>query len=363
MLLRKIIRFHQEHGFKALLIKIRVQVSLLIKKWIEEKLHKEKPLHALVDQRFESARQIHYIKTDRKTLRLNLLLDHFEGFPLVLASLFANRHQVPLRIITRASLQPPSQFFRYLEKQKIPFPKVEFFSDYGRAVRLETSEKEIYVVTSWQTAHAIKSSNFKKPYFYLREDVPHDVEEKIRFEELLSDPSAILIPPCEPAFPSEPQFAQKSKYRLLLHSPSLFFIGLQLIEEAFSRGILDPKEWDIHCLGESLVKFSTGLKPKMHKSIGLNETFDLGIFLHPTGSYRPLECISFGGVALTNISLKNSPNIIVEEISSMIRGFESAVSLVKAPDLRKANYERTSLEKNWEHNLKDALEKMEAHVF
>ena len=395
-LCKKIKQCHRDRGFKVLLEKMRAGSLLLIKTWVNKNILKITHVKDALNQAYPSAMPIAALKVERKTPRFNIVLDHLGqedffggvGTALIAASLFAGKQDMPLRVISRSKESKPDQFFKFLNLQKIPVPKkVEFFSDYDRGIsrkraRLETSDQDIYMATSWWTAEAIESVNFRPSYFHLIQDTPSDP----RHIRALSDPKARLISNqktlgaafFKPAFslhtPIPDAFKAKQKYKLLFYArPSKpqnhFYIGLKLLDDALTQGILDSKEWDIYFAGEttSPLIFSVGIKPKILGKLdfadylALIKTIDLGISFsdpsHP--NYVAMDVASSGGVALTNAMENQSSNIIKAPLENLLDGLKEAVQLAKDPAKRMQNYKSNQIETCWEEAFKETLQYMD----
>jgi hypothetical protein len=154
----------------------------------------------------------------------------------------------------------------------------------------------------------------------------------------------------------------------------LFYRGLDIIDEALAKGILD-ENWNIFFVGSDvpLVTFPNGTQPKFLGQISWFEyssflkTVDLGLCLMhtPHPSYPPLDVVSSGGVVLTNTyrnkkELYYSKNIICRDLEKkeLLSGLEEAIRLVKNREDRKMNYENNSIGTNWEKSFKEAIEYM-----
>lgn len=336
MVLKKVIRFHREHGFKALLFKIRIHSTLLIKTWYEKKFKKELLPYEIIYKKFPNRKPLSYIKINHSISRLNLVVDDINQHlsALILSILFVNRRQIPLRIISRTSENSPYQLINFLKHHNLPKPvKLEFFSDYDRERRLEISGQDTFLATSTCALESLKS--------------------------LTTTPLLFSNLYCKPAFAFKRQaITRKSKYKLLFYAQESFYRGLEALEKAFLQGIIDPKEWEIHFAGYQPppFKFSNGLIPDYHKKIPLSLLPEIDLLLCLDDPYKAFEIASMGGVAVTNESIEKAPNIIVEDLNHLICGLESAVSLVKR---RENSYPEAS----WDKCFEKSITQMENHVF
>lgn len=326
-------RFYREHGFKALLTKIKQYSGLWVKKWYATSIRKERFPQEIIYAQFPSRKPIAYIKTEGNQKRLNLVVDDLENHlsPLITALLFSNKHEHSLRIISRTSECSPHQLKQFLAHHGCPRPlKIEFFSDCSRSSRLEIAEDEIFLTTSPCTSESVQSLNPKR---------------HLPFAKL----------PIDPAF-SFKQPLGRRKYKFLLSSKDFFYQGLELMEEAFLQGILSPDEWELHLTGTKVppVIFTNGIKPKYHQKIPFSLIQEIDLLLSHNDPYKPYEIVSLGGIALTNHTIKPDPSIILEETPS-IQGLEKAVSLVKN---RPPHFTH-----EWKNCFKETLAALEAHVF
>jgi len=280
--------------------------------------------------------------------------------------------------------------------------------------KLEVSDKDIFLATSWWTAEAIQKINLRQTFFYILQEVetffyPHGDDmyrcatvlknKNIRFilnSKLLSDyygvhnaeqihaENSVYF---EPAFPKiipnmeVKLLPKKAKYRLFFYgrpnnSRNMYYTGLQLLDEALMRGIIKKDEWEICFAGSETeaLKFSNGVTPIMLGQMNWDEygsflkTVDLAFSLMytPHPSYPPLDVASVGGAVLTN-SFENkktlhhySKNIVCADLDneSMMKGFIKAVELAKNKELRKKNVKYDGLNRDWEHALEHVVSYM-----
>ena len=190
----------------------------------------------------------------------------------------------------------------------------------------------------------------------------------------------------EPAFPRflyQPQLPTSTygKHKLFFyarpnHSRNLYFTGLKVLEEAFMRGIIDPKQWDVCFAGDACdkIEFAGGIKPvylgrmtwgEYAKFLGsVDVTFSLMYTPHP--SYPPLDSLASGCVCVTN-SFENkkdcpfSKNIIFRDlnIDALCDGLREGVKLALDEQVRRKNFEEMSLPSDWSDTLKETLDFME----
>lgn len=381
---------------------------------------------------FEAFPNVHVIKTlkvQRDEPRLNIVLEALEkssffggvATSLILATLFANKYEIPLRIITRSSPPIPRVYNSFLKLMDIPKPlKVEYFSDYDRGYdinfqRLEVSENDIFLSTSWSTSQVVKSINLRNTSFYILQEVESILypngDNQYMCESILQDPSikyllnskmladyyqkesfenvvknSLIFEPAFPNhlyYPKTDAFHAKSKKKLFFyarpsHPQNLFYTGLKILDTALLHGVINKDEWEIYFAGNDVPKiaFSNGFEPKLLgqldwagymefiKSVDL--AFSLMYTPHP--SYIPLDVAASGGVVLTNKydtkqSVSYSDNILCEnlDLSSMMQGFTQAIELANDGPKRQKNYLNNKIEKSWENTFEETLNYMYAH--
>lgn len=431
-LLAKAVRVWQDEGFASVIAKTKNKIIAKTSgPTFQVPSHVEIPhtfrtvsVKELLEQRWKNVRPIAHIKINRETDRLNLVTDSlnadslFGGVAtsLILATLYAKNNNMDLRIITRNTENNPKNFFRFLEQYKISPPqKVEFFSDFDATassskLKLEVSEQDIFLATSWWSADAISKTNLRKRFFYILQEVepffyPHG-DDRLLCEATLANPNIDFIVNSkllfdyykdnhytnitengcyfEPAFPEhlftakEDTFTKKEKYTLFFYGRpnnlrNLFFTGLEYLDEALNSNILDKDKWNIVLAGADTPPFffTNGQKPTVKGRMSwqeysnLTSNVDLAFCLMctPHPSYPPLDMAASGAVVLTNTfankqKLYYSENIIATDLDlkSMLAGFEKAVELVQDNEQRKANYENDKITRSWESALTSTFE-------
>ncbi len=378
----------------------------------------------LIYSRFTDLQPIKYIKIKRDSFRFNMVTDSLKkkslfggvATSLILSTLYASRYNIPLRIITRTTYNNPADYFEFLAFFKINKPnKVEFYSDYDRNFlnnnyKLEVSDHDIFLSTSWWTSEAVKTVNLRNKFFYiLQEDETSFYpkgDDHLLCQNILSEQhinyiinSKLLYDyygNCgfenivrngmyfEPAFPEHiyspgnKSFSKKLKYSLFFYSRphnsrNLFYSGLNFLDQALLTGIVDKNEWDIYLAGADVpsIIFSNGITPAILGHMDWREyslflkTVDLGFCLmySPHPSYPPLDIASSGGVVVTNKylnkqSLAYSDNIICRDLNmkSILEGFEQGVELIKGIQIRRENYLNNNIYRKWEDSLEAVIE-------
>lgn len=420
--LKKALHVLKAEGFLGFLKKLS---SYFKKRWhaFKKMPPQEKSVTQLIHERFPHVYPINILKVSGQQPRLNIVLDSLKtrdyyGNPsttLILGALYANRHQTPLRIISRSSDINPREYFSFLEHMKIPKPqKVEFYSDFRgkftpNHLKLEVTTHDIFLATSWESALVIKSLNFRPSLFYILQNVDNfffqDSDEYYMNEEILNDPQIHYLIHSkmleeyykkngyihliqnsitfEPAFPShiyqkeKNAFFNRPRKKLLFYvrpqpHQNLFLTGLKILDEALISGLLN-KNWDLYFFAHSSlpsVSFTNGSKPYILKDMERKHYFEwiktvdlcLSLVNTPHPSLISLDVAAAGGVVVSNNyatkqSVPYSKNIICENLASKSfrRGFEQAIQLAENPEQRYNHYSAQLFEIDWEKTLEGTL--------
>lgn len=352
--------------------------------------------------------------------RLNLVTDTIDASSLlggvatalIVATEFANRYNYELRIITRNTETNPMNYENIMKISGVkPAEKLSFYSDYERFdqsvdFRMEVGPGDIFFATSWWSAQAIKSTTINPRFFYIIQEVEtffyNYGSERLLCEQIMEDPNIDFIVNShylhdyfvknnpnitkhgcyfEPAFPSElyskKDFMNKNKYKLFFYARpnnprNLYTVGVELLQKAVDRGVLNLEEWDVYCVGQDapIIHFSTGKDSINMGQLSWTEyakflaDVDLGLCLMytPHPSYPPFDVASSGGVVLTNKMLNKQTfdmcqNVIMEDLNEedFMRGFEKAVALAKDTERRQRNYEESTIPRNWSAVLNETM--------
>lgn len=422
----------KKYGWMVFFYKVKDYIRIIVRKrtgiYLFDSIKKQKmTVSQLIWHRFTNLQSLKRVNVHRDEYRINIVTDSlmksslFGGVAtaLILVTLFSRKYNIPLRIITRETKNNPKDYENFLNLMQLKKPdKVEFYSDHDRNLpnnhyKLETSDKDIFVATSWWSAEAIKSVNLRKNYFYilqeiekffypngdeqyLCENVLHDQEIKfIINSKLLYDyyllnkydnivNQGIYFEPAFPKhiyYPGKNTFGSKTKYKLLFYARpknprNLFYTGLKILDNAFQSGIINKAEWEIYFAGSDIpqITFSNGARPVILGQLDWSEysnflkEVDLGFCLMytPHPSYPPLDIAASGGVVLTNKyankqQLDYSQNIICEDLetSAMLDGFERAVNLAKNSQKRQQNFASNKIERDWGKTSEGILEFMD----
>jgi len=375
---------------------------------------------SIVQNRFSNLRPLPLYRIASPVKRLTMVTDSINagslyggvGTAMIVAAKLARLLGRRLRIVTRTEAPLHANFGNILRIQQIAFDEnVEFaFADVNDPnCSIDSVDDELFLTTSWWTTYSVKRAVAPEKIIYLLQEDERMFyplgDDYLRCHETISDPnirylinSKLLFDTLtddgfdhlhrkgayfEPAFPSEHYFWSDSegstdKLNLFFYARphnvrNLYYRGLEVIDAALSRGIIDPSKWNINVVGKDLgdLVFAGGVKPTVRQNMtwqeytALMRATDLGLSLMytPHPSYPPLDLAACGAVAVTNqfarkTSLSRySDNIICvpSTLDGLLDGLRSGVELASDRRRRRANYDANTLNRDWDAALDDAL--------
>lgn len=332
---------------------------------------------------------------------------------LILATIYCNKNNLPLRIITRCSPANPNDYFNLLNFYQLEKPnRVEFSTDMT-PVLLSTEDE--FLATSWWSAYSIRQTFPTRKFFYLIQEVetffyPHG-DNHLLCKSIENDENIIFIVNShflndyfkihnrikgqsfsfEPAFPkifkvdkiSQKQPGEKNRifFYARPHNPrNLFWTGLALIDKAIKSGIINTNDWDIYLAGSQQYpdfEFSNGYRPinvgvldlkKYKKFLGKTD-LTISLMYTPHPSYPPYDSLLSGCIVLTN-SFENkthfseSKNIIVTKLDTedFLNNLDKALKLSCDIEKRSENYANTNISTDWNSNLDKVLRFMNDNI-
>lgn len=335
------------------------------------------------------------------------------GTALVFGALLAAQRGMALRIVTRT--EPPDRenvgrlyaIHGVEEPAKLDFA---FVSVNDANHQLDVAEDDIFLTTSWWTTYATKQSiPAAKIIYLLQEDermfYPYG-DDHLRCSETISDPSLRYVINTrllhghlvgsgldniaakgiafEPSFPLDHYHyveAEREKLNFFFYARpnnvrNLYYRGLEAIQAAVDRGVLDPTRWNIHFVGKDVgaLKLTDQIRPIVLENLAWSEYTDLmrrtdlglSLMYTPHPSYPPLDLAASGAVAVTNrfgpkTSLEAySKNIICvdDDIDSLVEGIRAGVALATDKEARRRNYEQNGLGRDWSASFAPVLKKL-----
>lgn len=379
----------------------------------------------LLNQRLRNIQPIQTVIVEDKPKYLNFVTDSIDSHSLlggvasalIIATEFANRSNLTLRIITRTTPVNPVNYENIMRISGIPAAQgVTYYSDYDRdhlgnvTYKLEISEEDIFFATSWWSAVAIKKTSLRKKFYYIIQEVetffyPHG-DEHNRCSEIMKEDNIYYIINShylydyfkenepnivkngvyfEPAFPKvlyKPQpFVHKKKYKLFFYARpnnprNMFTYGVNLLEKSIETGVLDTNEWDIYCAGQEIpeLKFSNGY---IAQNLGLMSWREYGEFLGgvdlalslmytPHPSYPPIDVACSGGVVVSNRCGNKKTfdwckNVILSSLeeNEFLESMAKGIALAKDMPQRQENFEKSTIPRAWQDTLGPTLNFME----
>jgi len=425
----KVFCYWRNHGTRALRhLIVRKLVSRIQKQEIREQVrYLEKPgmgtITDLLNARFESLTPLRtYRLPSAKATRVNLVTDSIGsgslfggvGTALILAALLANRLGAPLRIVTRTERAQPSNLDHVLSLYgiKLAFEvQFKFAAFYDRKYELDMTDGDVFITTSWWTTAATLPSVPRQSIIYLLQedermfypfsddrlkceailrnrDIRFLVNTKLMFDHLVQDGFDNMAARgrwFEPAFPSQVFYprakATGGKRKFFFYARpnnlrNLFYLGIEVIEQAILQQVLDLTQWDIVLVGKDIpvVTLGNGYAPTKCENLVWSDyaeligTVDLGLSLMytPHPSYPPLDLAASGAVVVTNRFANKqeltgySKNIICADLDrdALVEGLRKAVALVMNAPLREQNYRDNGIAKDWPQAFSEVIQQL-----
>ncbi|MGN0482361.1 MAG: hypothetical protein ACI4HI_02300 [Lachnospiraceae bacterium] len=378
------------------------------------------------------ARPLKVMKQENDQIRLNMVTDDigpkslFGGVAtsLILATMLCEKNDWTLRIITRWAECNLKDYYRFAEIYGIkPAQKVEAYSDeeYDSETihdRLPVSDHDIFMATSWWSAKSILESNVcdrliyiiqeEETFFYPYSDerlwceqimnsdkIDFIVNSKLLYDYMEANGYDMLVKNAmyfEPAFSKKLYSADENSFKkdknekrkmFFYGRPknqrNLYYFGLECLDEALSRGVIDTDIWDIYMAGyeTEAIKFSNGYIPKMNGVMAWDEyakfakTVDVSFSLMytPHPSYPPFDMLCSGAVVLTNEfknkkDLQYSKNMILKKLEkeALIDGLSEAMNLALDTKKRESNYQCNNINTDWSVSFKEIVSVLEERI-
>ena len=375
----------------------------------------KKSIHQLMKLYFYETTPIKTFPISHKRKRFNILFTEFNDDclyngqlnSLVIAILFANQYQFDLRIV--ANNPQEHTFFQFLNLYHLKEPKkIEFFARNSKQ-RLEISANDIFLCSDWMNACALLNTPeiLGKIIYMMQEEetisYSHNdyylkclntlknnrlipiINTKILYDDLIQngyvnvkENGTYFEPICDKNVYHIENIQKKEKYALYYDAMAsseedLFYFGLEVLNEAFNLGKLNPGEWTIYVKEDKKrpgFYFDSNVKivelEPMHfldykaflSTIDLYYTMDTT----PNPRYSLLEACSLGCVGITNAQTNNSlenysKNIITSSLNAenMLEAFQKGETLVKDIEQRKENYKNAHLLGEWQDAFKEVL--------
>ena len=338
------------------------------------------------------------------------------GTSLIMAALVAQATQSRLRIITRTESAQPAGLQIVLKTYGITLThEVEFaYAPVGDSnYEIDCFEGEQFITTSWWTTAATLASVRSQFITYLLQedermfysygdehmrcsqilgntDIRFIINTKLLFDHLVASGLPNVATHgmwFEPSFPHDvfrPHEREAGKKRQLLfyarphNVRNLFYFGLELLEAAVARGIVNLDEWDIVLVGKDIPKlrFDNGrytakrlenLSWTEYAELAGNTDLALLLMYTPHPSYPPFDLAASGAVVVTNrFGNKQdlsgySKNIICGDLQleSMLTAMANGVALATDATQRTDNFRNNLLGADWKASFADVVRRFE----
>ena len=378
----------------------------------------------ILDKRYTQARpMITRHRTGNGFNRINIVTDSVcsgslfggVGTALLFGAFLANALNAQCRIITRTERPDERMVFAFLRlcnivlKQELQF-KFEPCDDGGSGV--EFAEDELFVTTSWWTTASTLSGVDESHVIYLlqedermfypagddwvrahkvmrNENIQIVVNTELLYDHMVSNGFGNIARTglwFEPSFPNWIYRRSKSRedrrrrrffFYARPHNPrNLFYLGLEVIDRALMKGVINSAEWDIFFVGSNVpdITLFGDVRPVVCDKIPWNDyahilsTIDVGLSLMstPHPSYPPLDLAASGAVAVTNrFGLKQdlskySHNILCSDLSAedIVSTIDTAIKMAADTALRTHNYCYSGLGRSWEQSFSEVVGKI-----
>jgi O-antigen biosynthesis protein len=339
------------------------------------------------------------------------------GTAMIVAALLVQQRGARLRIVTRtepahaANLHTVLQLYGLSVDDEVEFA---FAHVQAQSSSLNVFADELFITTSWwTTASTLAAVAPSRILYVLQEDermfypggddqlqcarlLAHEqLHVAVNTQGLLDHLIQSGLPHLErtalafePAFPASvyrrqasPQHRQQEarssphkKRRLLFyarpnHLRNLFYFGLEVLDAAVARGVVDTQQWDIMFVGAHApaVILADGTVPERHENLSwqayaeLAGTIDVGLCLMytPHPSYPPMDLAASGAVVVTNrFGNKTSlaaccENILCADLTvdAMLLALQEALRLASDEAERSRRFAARRMATDWTQTL------------
>lgn len=367
-----------------------------------------------------------YFLPGSQTRRINIVTDSISsgslfggvGTALILAALLANKLNAQLRIITRTERAKPENVDHVLSLYGIKLEheaQFKFAAFYDQKYELDIIEGDLFVTTSWwTTAASLPSVPNDKIIYLLQEDermfypfgddrlrcetILHNcdirflINTKLLFDYLVHDGFDNMAAQgtwFEPAFPAQvfhPRAKDRGAKRKFFfyarphNLRNLFYLGIEVIEQAIVQHVLDLDHWEIFLVGKDIpaVTFNGGYSPIRCENFSWSEyahlvgMVDLGLSLMytPHPSYPPLDLVASGAVVVTNRFAEKrdlsgySANLICADLNrdALVDALRQAIGIAMDSRVREQNYRNNGLLTDWQQALEGIIQQFYKEV-
>jgi hypothetical protein len=367
-----------------------------------------------------------YYLPESQTRRVNIVTDSISGdslfggvgTALIFSALLANKLNAQLRIITRTEHAKPKNVDHILSLYGINLEheaQFKFAAFYDQKHELDIVKDDLFITTSWWTTAATLQSVPSDNVIYLLQedermfypfgddrlrcetilrnrDIRFLINTKLLFDYLVHDGFDNIAAQgmwFEPAFPAQvfhPRTDDRGGKRKFFfyarpnNLRNLFYLGIEVIEQAIAQQVLDLEHWEIFLVGKDIpaVTFSGGYAPIKCENLSWSEyaqlvgTVDLGLSLMytPHPSYPPLDLVASGAVVVTNRFANKrdlsgySANLICADLDrdALVDALRQAVAIAMDSRVREQNYRNNGLLTDWQQALDGIIQQLSGEV-
>ena len=353
--------------------------------------------------------------------RINLILDELNDRHLfddtatavVFAVLLAEKWQCELRIITRLEMAQKSTVSHILKLNEISAPNIDFlFVQAGNPkMDIPVGSDEIFLVISWTTVVSIKENfDSQRIIYLLQEDernLPHSKQNNVLCDQIMRSAEVQFVIKTrqlydhfvsegyenmrnhgvsfEPSFSDtfffreEKELAARKIFLFHAENKELLTRGVDAINMAISKGVLDLVAWDYYFVGHKsnqVIRLGNSYVPSIPEYSHWRDypkflqRVDLGLCLTEVhNAVTPvLEWAASGAVVVTNFTAGQldlsfySRNIIHTngDPSTLFDQIGDAVELVANMDVREKNFQDSLISHSWKNSLERALSQIKS---
>lgn len=382
-------------------------------------------VHRLLDERFRSCAPLGvYSVRPAAPRRISIVTDSINsgslfggvGTAMILGALLAEAMEARLRIVTRLERAQPSNLEHVLGLYGVTVThEVEFAyaAPWDDRSEVDVFADELFLTTSWWTTAATMASVAHESIVYLlqedertfypygddrlrceavlaSQDIRFVLNTRLLFDHLVNSGLANLRERgiwFEPAFPRDvfhprPRLEKGKKQLVFYARPNnvrnLFYFGMDVLDQAVTRGVIDTDAWDIVLVGKDIPELvlSNGYEPQRRQNLAwadyadLVGSVDLGFSLmlsvHP--SYPPLDLAASGAVVVTNRwgakrdLAQYSRNILCGDLEreSMLSALADGLRLAADDGARTQNYISCGIASDWREALAEVVARVAA---
>lgn len=266
---------------------------------------------------------------------------------LILACLWAGASNRGLRVITRTTAPEATGLDQLRTLYGLPDIGNPEFVLHGPDApdALDVRDGDVFLTTSWWSTLATAGSVSRDRICYLLQEDERVFypagDDSLRAGQVMSDPRILAVVNSPNLYEHllasgcdnlaergtwfEPSFELFAKLPKPVREPlprefffyarpnnprNLYYLGLEVLEEAFDRAVLDPAQWRVHFVGSGAFKVELPGQPETlyHPRLSWSQyadlitRMDLGLSLMatPHTSYPPLDLAGAGAYVVTN---------------------------------------------------------------